>query len=139
MHPLITHQLADQQQRLLRIHSTQVNTYDRPVVYKGYMEPLRKVALWRMWYRVCDLSVPLYDLEDVGMVRKHLYEWLRRRTRSIALTVGCAMFALGILLGGLLESVLSLGLVIGVAVVAVLVAFGPFLVRSFVLPKKVQL
>lgn len=103
------------------------------------MEPLRKVALWRMWYRVCDLSVPLYDLEDVGMVRKHLYEWLRRRTRSIALTVGCAMFALGILLGGLLESVLSLGLVIGVAVVAVLVAFGPFLVRSFVLPKKVQL
>lgn len=137
MHPLITHQLADQQQRLLRMRSTEVYIYDRPVVYKGYMEPLRKVALWRMWYRVCDLSVPLYDLEDVGMARKLLYDWLRRRTRSIVLTVGCTMFALGILLGGLLDSMLSLGLVIGIAVAAALIAFGPFLVRSFVLPKKV--
>jgi hypothetical protein len=137
MHPLLTQQLADQQQRLLLLRLTHVHTYDRPVVYKRNIEPLRKVALWRLWYRVCDLSVPLYDLEDVGMARKLLYDWLRQRTRSILLTIGCATFALGILLGGLLDSLLSLGLVIGIAVAAALVAFGPFLIRSFLLLRKV--
>jgi hypothetical protein len=136
MHPLITHQLADQQQRLLLLRAAKFHTYDSPVVHDNGIEPLRKASVWKVWYRICDLSVPLYDLEDVGMARKHLYEWLRQRTRALLLTVGCATFALGILLGGLLERVLSLGLVISVAVIAALVAFGPFLLRTFLLLKK---
>jgi hypothetical protein len=130
MHPLITHQLADQQQRLSLLRAAKFHTYDSTVVRDSEIEPLRKASMWKLWYRI-------YDQEDVGMVRKHLYKWLRRRTRALLLTVGCATFALGILLGGLLESEISLGLVISVAIVAALVAFGPLLLRTFLLLKKV--
>jgi len=136
MHTLVNQQLADQQNNLrLRAAEEYIRIYDQPLEWTKVAESARWADLWRLWYRLYDLTVPLYDLEDVGKTRKLLYDWLRQRTKLIIRTVGLLAFAAGILLGSLLSSIVNMSLVLGIAAISLFIACGSLLFRSLTFGK----
>ena|SRR5579862_8307825 len=136
MHILVNQQLADQQNKLrLRAAEEYIQMCDQSLEWTKAAKGVRWADLWRLWYRLYDLAVPLYDLEDVGKTRKLLYDWLRERTKLIIRTVGLLAFAVGILLGSLLSSIVNISLVLGIAVISLFIACSSLLFRSLTFGK----
>jgi hypothetical protein len=95
--------------------------------------PIRQKARALFWYDVLNLPVPLYDAQYTNLEQALSYDWLRRRTRSIMLTVALAAFGLGALIGGWLGHQADLLPVILIGCVAALAAALPMMARSWLL------
>jgi hypothetical protein len=95
--------------------------------------PIRRKARALFWYDVLGLPVPLYDAWYTNLEQALSYDWLRRRTRSIMLTVALAAFGLGALVGGWLDHQAALLPVILLGCAAALLAALPMMARSWLL------
>jgi hypothetical protein len=95
--------------------------------------PIRQKARALFWYDVLNLPVPLYDAQHANLEQALSYDWLRRRTRSVMLTVALASFGLGALIGGWLGHQANLLPVILLGCTVALLAALPMMMRSWLL------
>jgi hypothetical protein len=134
MYPLYTQSEARQHIQTLQREAEAARNAGR------LRSPIRHKARAFFWYDVLNLPVPLYDARPADpSLSLHSGLWLtplrmrelRRRTRSVILSVALAAFGLGALIGGWLSHQIALLPVVLLGCVAALLAALPMMVRSW--------
>lgn len=131
MHPLQMHPLVEQRRQALLREAEAMRTADRLSSIKR-----KKAKRQQLWYQVLSLPLPVYDGQAIGLAEAFTYDWLRRRTKSLLLTILGAAFGLGMLAGGWLDIRMALFPTLLIGAVVLLMACIPVLLRGLVFLKK---
>lgn len=131
MHPLQMYSLVEQRREALLREAEAMRIADRLSSIEQ-----KKIKHRQLWYQVLSLPLPVYDGQAIGLAEAFTYDWLRRRTKSLLLTILGAAFGLGVLAGGWLNTRTMPIPTLLIGVVILLMACIPVLLRGLVFLKK---
>ncbi len=131
MHPLQMYSSVEQRRQALLREAEAVRTADRLSAIEQ-----KKIKHRQLWYQVLSLPLPVYDGQAIGLAEAFTYDWLRRRTKSLLLTILGAAFGLGVLAGGWLDNRTMLIPTLLIGAFILLMACIPVLLRGLVFLKK---